>query len=577
MSLKIKYELGVPSWAPPSLHRKPVLGVNEDGDEVTLDLDKLFAGRLLIQGPSGSGKAQPYYSPILTPSGWITMGALRLGDEVIASDGKPTKVIGIHEQGVKDILRVNFEDHSHVDCDPEHLWEVVYRSHNQDRSEIQYARHLGVKTRNGKTGPGNWFSVKNVDAIRFKYQRVPLDPYVYGVVLGDGYLSPHAGCSITVDARDAEEMYLRVKKALPDTKLREVKTTPTVKHMYIRRSHVKWIGQIKSREKFIDKRYLYNSIGVRKDLLAGLLDTDGSVSLNSAGTHCKIGFSTTSYRLAEGIRELVLGLGGLASISEMKRGGELAVSIRTPFNPLLRKRKAEKWRSASFHFRRKIISVEPQGKAKCRCITIDHPDHLYVTKDYILTHNSTLLRRLIHESAPHVNWILIDPEGEHTSMPPGVWDLSEYPREQQLIQLTDFIQGLINSPREQWKTMMLVIIDECELFTPQDTSAFDDPSVGKRSRSALVDLMSRGRKRGLCGIVATHRLAQLSASVRSEARNLLIGGCSSDVDIHRAADLLGWGRSKAFAILPKLSAGQFVAFGQTFEPKQQCIVQVYQS
>lgn len=207
---------------------------------------------------------------------------------------------------------------------------------------------------------------------------------------------------------------------------------------------------------------------------------------------------------------------------------------------------------------------------------------------------SSLLRRLIHECAPHVQWLSIDPEGEtHSELTRSApfWhdklatnmrakgvstiiDISDMVREHQLIYLTKFINGLLNAPRELWVNRSLVIIDEVEIFTPSDTSAFEDPSVGKRSRSALVDLMSRGRKRGLCGIVATHRLAQLSASVRSEARNLLIGGCSSDVDIHRAADLLGWSRGKAFAILPQLSAGQFVAFGQAFEPKQLCIIQV---
>jgi uncharacterized protein len=206
---------------------------------------------------------------------------------------------------------------------------------------------------------------------------------------------------------------------------------------------------------------------------------------------------------------------------------------------------------------------------------------------------TSLIRKLISICSPYVQWIFIDPEGvagsfqrnnPDTADGDAKWmryrnistivDISDMTRERQLIYVTRFINSLIDTPEELWINKCLVIIDECEILCPTDTSAFNDPGVGKRSRAALVDLMSRGRKRGICGIVTTHRLAQLAPSIRSEARNFLIGGCSFDVDIHRAAELLGWARNKAFAILPKLSPGQFIAYGSCFGPKQLQIVQV---
>lgn len=186
---------------------------------------------------------------------------------------------------------------------------------------------------------------------------------------------------------------------------------------------------------------------------------------------------------------------------------------------------------------------------------------------------STLIRHLISQCP--IQWLAIDPEGEYRNLPQlggnatrlfssGVLDISDYSREKQLLYLAACIDSLIAAPQELWTRRCLVIVDEVEIFTPTDVSAFEDPSVGKRSRSALIELMSRGRKRGLIACIATHRLAQLAASVRAEARNLLIGGSSFDVDIHRAADALGWTPKKAFAIIPQLPVGCFLASGPAF-------------
>lgn len=218
---------------------------------------------------------------------------------------------------------------------------------------------------------------------------------------------------------------------------------------------------------------------------------------------------------------------------------------------------------------------------------------------------STLLRRLISQCDQFLQWVLVDPEGEAANQKlklalgrsaplvqrqqhakgafDALWtrqenlshvrDISEMSREQQLVYLADYIQGLVNVPRELWSKRLLVIIDEVEIFTPSDTTAFDDPGVGKRSRSALVEIMTRGRKRGLITVVATHRLAQLAASVRAEARNLLIGGSSFDVDINRAAGILGWTQRRAEEIIPHLPVGCFICCGPAFS-KSPAIVRI---
>lgn len=181
---------------------------------------------------------------------------------------------------------------------------------------------------------------------------------------------------------------------------------------------------------------------------------------------------------------------------------------------------------------------------------------------------TTLLKRLISQCARIVQHIIVDPEGEYV----GSLDFSDFSREQQLTKLAELVQKLMQAPRNE---PLLVVIDEVEIFTPTDCSAFDDPRVGKRSKMALVELMSRGRKRKLIACIATHRLAQLAASVRAEARNLIIGGSSFDVDIRRAADALGWAEKKAFEIIPKLPVGHFVCVGPAFN-KSPAIVKIPQ-
>jgi len=156
----------------------------------------------------------------------------------------------------------------------------------------------------------------------------------------------------------------------------------------------------KAPEKFIPAEYKYNSVAVRQAILQGILDTDGHIKKSG-----ECGLSTTSYQLATDVLEIVRSLGGKGSITpkKPKKGGYIkgrkiqgslrsfAVSLRLPhLNPFYLKRKAErfkiqgnKWEQCDY-----ITSVKKVGKKETQCIVIDHPSHLYITDDYIVTHNS---------------------------------------------------------------------------------------------------------------------------------------------------------------------------------------------
>lgn len=206
---------------------------------------------------------------------------------------------------------------------------------------------------------------------------------------------------------------------------------------------------------------------------------------------------------------------------------------------------------------------------------------------------SWTLRRILERTHGLVQQIVIDPEGEFVSLArhfdyPVVdgsrldttalataaararehrlsvlLDLSQIDREAQMQGVTAFVGALIAAPREHWHPA-LIAIDEAHIFAPFGGAGLAATSVRQAATHTLTDLMSRGRKRGLAGVLATQRIARLAKSVSSEALNFLIGLNTLDIDIRRAAETIGWDASKAFDRLPALQPGDFVASGPAF-------------
>ena len=201
---------------------------------------------------------------------------------------------------------------------------------------------------------------------------------------------------------------------------------------------------------------------------------------------------------------------------------------------------------------------------------------------------SHLLRRLLEESAGSVQQVVIDPEGDFVTLaePFGhsvieaadygereighfaarvrehrasvVLNLEDLDVEAQMRCAATFLNGLFDAPREQWYPV-LVIVDEAQLFAPAGAGDVAD-DVRRASLAAMTNLMCRGRKRGLAGVIATQRLAKLAKNVAAEASNFLMGRTFLDIDMARAADLLGMERRQAEAIRD-LERGAFLALG----------------
>ncbi|CCH34402.1 helicase-related protein [Actinosynnema sp. NPDC047251] len=97
-------------------------GQREVGERISADLSAEQPMNRLLQGEVGSGKAQPLDALVLTPEGFVAMGDLQVGDQVITQDGSPTEVTGVFPQGEREVFRVVLSDGKSVECDLEHLW-----------------------------------------------------------------------------------------------------------------------------------------------------------------------------------------------------------------------------------------------------------------------------------------------------------------------------------------------------------------------------------------------------------------------------------------------------------------------
>ncbi|SFG15568.1 hypothetical protein SAMN05518801_108144 [Novosphingobium sp. CF614] len=201
---------------------------------------------------------------------------------------------------------------------------------------------------------------------------------------------------------------------------------------------------------------------------------------------------------------------------------------------------------------------------------------------------SHLLRRLLEESAPIVQQVVIDPEGDFVSLAEEfghvvidgsaygeaeiarlaarirqhrasvVLALDELEIDQQMKCAAQFLNALFDAPREQWYPA-LVVVDEAQMFAPAAAGEVTE-EARRVSLAAMTNLMCRGRKRGLAGVIATQRLAKLAKNVAAEASNFLMGRTFLDIDMVRAADLLGMERRQAEQIRD-LSRGQFLGLG----------------
>ena len=308
------------------------------------------------------GRAQPVDTPVLTPDGFRPIGELHVGDLVVGSDGRPTPVLGVHPQGAKDVYRVSSQDGASTLACGEHLWSVATRS---DRRRGKGHRVLQTKDMVGnlRAAHAHRYELPVVGAVQMPVREVPIDPYALGLLLGEGCLTTtmprtEAGRGGLLIAGPTEVPHeLGLDGTRPDTT-------------------------------FIPEQYLTNSEAIRLAVLQGLLDAGGE-PIGQVGRPCRVEYATHSDRLRDDVIMVVRSLGGIAYLQQRHDAHVIDIRLPAGVAPFRLTRKAAIYDDrVGGRPMRFIHAIEPAGTADCVCISVGAADSLYVTEDFLVTHNT---------------------------------------------------------------------------------------------------------------------------------------------------------------------------------------------
>ena len=362
------------------------------------------------------GRAQPLSANVLTPSGFESIGSMKVGDLVIGSDGCPTPVIGVYPQGPKQVVCLRAQDGASTLCCLEHLWRVTTAS---DRRYGRTGRAIETREMIGqlRAAHAHRFELPLVGApVLFEPRQVPIDPYAIGLLLGDGCLTTKT--TPTFSTADPE-LAAALEEVLDGIELRHKGGVDYVlRHVNGGRGGVIVANPVtaalrelglagtRSETKFVPESYLYNEPGVRIALLQGLLDSDGGPVVQRDRT-CRIQYTTCAPRLRDDVVFLVRSLGGVAYWRRRQAAGRrpglargrpvvhradaFALDIRLPsgIEPFrLHRKRAVYQRDGGGHPMRFVDAIEPAGEMDTVCIQVAAADSLYVTEDFLVTHNT---------------------------------------------------------------------------------------------------------------------------------------------------------------------------------------------
>lgn len=344
------------------------------------------------------GKGLHKAERVLTAYGWKPISWLSTEDTVIGSDGRSHKVLGVFDRGLQPGYKVTFSDNTEILCDESHLWtcKTRYGRFFREGHEEEFGEWNTISTgdlymkNKGVIKPVNRPEIPSMAPMELPFQNIPVDPYVLGLLLGDGYLNDRYVKFSTEDQELIDSMgkFFRVKKySGADYGINGAQYSMRILGLSGKRSQ----------EKNVPNSYLWNSKEVRLEILRGLMDTDGSV--DSKGS---VEFCTTSDQLSDDVIFLVGSLGGHTTRSSRHstytyKGKKLTgqrshrISIWIPVCPFRLKRKADKWRPILTTRNRLIYKIEKVEDFETVCISVDSPDGLFVTEGFILTHNTEML------------------------------------------------------------------------------------------------------------------------------------------------------------------------------------------
>jgi len=382
----------------------------------------------ILADDMGLGKCLSINQLVYTPNGREEIGKLNVGDYVIGSNGKKTKIIGVYPQNIlKKMYKITFNDGYSVDCTYDHMWTVTSNngSVNNKSRPIRYTnltveqmldkdleieqrgtgwnekRPYKFKTYYKQSNGQNKWQIPIVEPIHFENNDIlPINPYLLGVSLGDGHIKENGVIAIELGDYDFDEIF-------ENQMLNEIKgglnkrrnQINTLKEEII---SLKLNGTL-SHTKFIPDIYKYSSIENRIAILQGLMDTDGHCMKSKNGEFVGTEYCSVSEQLADDVAEIVHSLGGIVRKKSKigsykkedgtrvicKKAYRLNIKFSNDINPFKLKRKADEYNQPKkYKVGRYIKDIKSIGDGDSVCIKVEAEDSLFTLEHGIVTHNT---------------------------------------------------------------------------------------------------------------------------------------------------------------------------------------------
>lgn len=333
-------------------------------------------------------KALPLTAKLYTEDGFTTIGDCSIGDWVYSPEGELRQITKKSEIFNKPMYRINLRDGRSIDVSDDHINSVVLNTQpngyaRYEEYDISTTDLLEQQLWHNTRGYDLAF-IKNTEAVKYHQKELPIDPYTFGLILGDGSVRPNG--SVTIHShKDDWEFY---KSHIP-YKQGKVQVDS-------RNSNVLSVGILDLYEetvslginchgdnKFIPMVYQRGSIEQRLALLQGLMDTDGTVLPNG---RCQ--YTSNSQQLVEDIAELVRSLGGTAHISHRLKYWKLEITLQDMTCARLPRKASRLQIRERYRGMVGIESIVPIDSVPSQCIAIDSESHQYLTDGYVRTHNT---------------------------------------------------------------------------------------------------------------------------------------------------------------------------------------------
>ena len=390
--------------------------LNLEGNKVPTDA---LSYSRLIYGPQKVGKAVDNETVIPTPDGFKKVYEIKENDYLFDREGNPTKVVGVYPQGKIEAYKVSLSDGTSFIVNGEHIIPYVTSRGNinsKTLNEMMEDYTYTAKTRAGGVDreiKRHRYKIPKSNAVHYTEKELPLHPYALGVLIGDGSLT----CRYLTVSSNEEDV---INRFMECAELQEFNKSKHNYNYVFQKQHngerpkeiqdiIENLGlNVKSIHRFIPKEYLQGSIQQRKELLAGLMDTDGHVQINKTGSR-RFGINTNSPQLAKDIKELALSLGYGISSREYARNDdahrniEYIVDIYTTDNISKSNKHLQKlnsqtdWYESKKELYSRIVNIEKVEDREMTCFSVDNEEKLFLINDYIVTHNTSLVQDLYGE------------------------------------------------------------------------------------------------------------------------------------------------------------------------------------